>query len=325
MEAGVYFHLSAAEKNDKSDAIKSSILTCVGKKGREVYNTFTFATDQDKMKFTKIIEKMDEFCTPRKNITFSRYKFFTCRQKEGESFDDFVTNLKKLSQHCEFGTLCNSLILDVIIIGILDNRLRERLLREHDRTLENTIKHCKAAEETKQHTEISHQLHSVKKKSLQKDTQAKANDYFKNCKLCAGSHKCGNYPVFSKKCKSCKKTGHFAKCCPKQKSVNQVQKVIPHLNHLTLMIRMMSIFIGFISAEVEVDDTSMINHDSNCYSPDNDDDVTAIVMSIDGDDHSVNFSEWSVVLNTNVIKLTLVRKLIFFQKRNFMLYKTDLV
>ena len=29
---------------------------------------------------------------------------------------------------------------------------------------------------------------------------------------------------FQKKCKSCKTTGHFAKCCPKQKSVSQVQK-----------------------------------------------------------------------------------------------------
>ena len=158
------FYLIATEKNDKSDAIKSSILlTCIGKKGREVYNTFTFATDHDKMKFTKIIEKMDEFCTRRKNITFSRYKFFTCRQREGESFDDFVTNLKKLSQDCEFGTLCDSLIRDVIIIGILDNRLREHLLREHDLTLENTIKHCKAAEETKQHAKIlQHQLHYEK-------------------------------------------------------------------------------------------------------------------------------------------------------------------
>ena len=55
----------------------------------------------------------------------------------------------KLSHDCEFGTLCDSLIRDVIIIGILDNRLRERLLREHDLTLENTIEHCKAAEETK--------------------------------------------------------------------------------------------------------------------------------------------------------------------------------
>ena len=48
------FYLIATEKSDKSDAIKSNILlTCIGKKGREVYNTFTFATDRDKMKFIK--------------------------------------------------------------------------------------------------------------------------------------------------------------------------------------------------------------------------------------------------------------------------------
>ena len=106
------------------------------KKEHEVYNTFAFATDQEKMKLTEIMEKMDEFCIPRKNIRFSRYKFFTCGQREGEPFDDFVTNQKKLSQDCEFGTLCDSLIRDLIIIGILDNHLRERLLREHDLTLE---------------------------------------------------------------------------------------------------------------------------------------------------------------------------------------------
>ena len=40
--------------------------------------------------------------------------------------------------------------------------------------------------------------------------------------------------------------------------------------------------------------TPVINDDSNCYSP-----ATVVVMSVDGEDHSVNFSEWSVVLNTN--------------------------
>ena len=125
------------------------------------------------------------------------------------------------------------------------------------------------------------------------------DDYFKNCKFCAGSHKCGNCPAVSKKCKNCKRTDHFAKCCPKQKSVNQVQK-----NHTGTSSQSSDcddedneLFIGSISAELEVDGTPIIIDDSNCYSPD-DDDVTATVMSVDGDDHSVNFSEWSVVLNT---------------------------
>ena len=103
---------------------------------------------------------------------------------------------------------------------------------------------------------------------------------------------------FQEKCRSCKKTGHFAKYCPKQKSVNQVPKGHTSSQSSDNDEEDDEFFIGSISAEVEVDDTPIINDDSNCYSPD-DDDVTATVMSTDGDDHSVNFSKWSVVLNTN--------------------------
>lgn len=220
-------YLTATEKDKKSDQVKSSILlTCIGKKGREIYNTFIFDSDEDKMKFKAIVEKFDEYCSPRKNITFQRYKFFTCRQKEGQSFGQFVTELKKLSQDCEFGQLANSLIRDVIIMGLSDNKLREKLLVQPDLTLENAIKHGHAAEETKQHAKVlQHQLESERKSvdSLKRGAQSPPNKptnlgkqkFFKNCKFCGGSHNRGNCPAYSKKCNTCTEIGHFAKCCPK--------------------------------------------------------------------------------------------------------------
>ena len=105
------------------------------------------------MKFCKILEKFDEYCNPRKNLTFLRYKFFTYRQKEGKSFDDSVTLLKKLSADHKFGELKNSLIRDVIIIVVSDNKLRERLLREPSLSLDNAIKYGQATEETKHNAE----------------------------------------------------------------------------------------------------------------------------------------------------------------------------
>ena len=52
-----------------------------------------------------------------------RYKMFSYRQREGQSFGHFVTELKKLSSECELGTLLDSLIRDMIIVGFMDNRL----------------------------------------------------------------------------------------------------------------------------------------------------------------------------------------------------------
>ena len=75
-----------------------------------------------------------------------------------------MTELKKLSQECEFGELHNSLIRDVIIMGLSDKKLRERLLREPDLTLDNAIKHGQAAEETKQHGRVlQHQLETERR------------------------------------------------------------------------------------------------------------------------------------------------------------------
>ena len=46
-----------------------------------------------------------------------------------------MTQLKKLSSDCEFGELKNSLIKDIVVIGVTDNSMRERILREPNLTL----------------------------------------------------------------------------------------------------------------------------------------------------------------------------------------------
>ena len=99
-----------------------------------------FESDADKIKLDKIIEKFDDYCTPRKNLTFLRYNFLTYRQKHGESFDEFTTTLRKLAQDCEIGTLKDSMLKDMITIGTNDVALQELLLREPDIDLDKSIK-----------------------------------------------------------------------------------------------------------------------------------------------------------------------------------------
>ena len=125
-------YLTATEKEGKDNKIKTSILLhCIGKQGREIYNTFTWSADGDEMKFGKVIEKFDAYCEPRKNLTFIRHKFFTYKQQDGQSFDDFVTELKSKAIQCEFGDLKDQLVKDMIVCGVMDKKLKERLLREN--------------------------------------------------------------------------------------------------------------------------------------------------------------------------------------------------
>ena len=64
-------YLDATESSSKADKVNSSIfLTCIGKNGRGIYNTFTMESEED-----KIIEKFDGCCTSQRNLTYLRYKF----------------------------------------------------------------------------------------------------------------------------------------------------------------------------------------------------------------------------------------------------------
>ena len=98
-----------------------------------------------------IVQKFETYCTPKKNTTYERHKFFTRNQKSDETIDQYVTELRTMAKNCEFGDLCDSLIRDRIICGIPDNTLRERLLRVEDLTLDKAITMYRTADSTKEH------------------------------------------------------------------------------------------------------------------------------------------------------------------------------
>ncbi|XP_059824116.1 uncharacterized protein LOC132393194 isoform X1 [Hypanus sabinus] len=92
------------------------------------------------------MDKFESFYILKRNVTYERYKFFTFTQRAGETIDQYVTELRHQSKTCKFGELIDSLINDRIVCGILDNGLRERLLRGQDLDMEKALMLCKASE-----------------------------------------------------------------------------------------------------------------------------------------------------------------------------------
>ena len=127
----------------------SILLTCTGEFGREIYSTFTWESEGNNLKLQIVLDKFKEYCNPRINITFVKYKFLAYKQVDGQSFEELVTELKKHSADCQFGTLRNELVRNILICGLADNLLHERLLRDPSLTLKKKIELRQASEETK--------------------------------------------------------------------------------------------------------------------------------------------------------------------------------
>lgn len=129
--------MQAVGLDDESDSQKIPLLlTVAGPQAIEVYNTFTFVDAADRGTYDKVIKKFDEHCSPKKNDTYERYVFRSSTQSQGESFDSFLTDLKLKSKTCNFRILTESMIRDQTVFGIYDNKIRERLLRETELTLD---------------------------------------------------------------------------------------------------------------------------------------------------------------------------------------------
>lgn len=185
-----------------------------------MYDTFTFAESKEN-KIDPVIAKFNSYCSPKKNVTYKRYLFFSCSQN-GRPIDVFVTDLRTKAKSCEFGTLHDSLIRDRIVCGIDNKNVRQRLLRNNELTLEAAINDVRVAETSKTQTEAvtnpaveaaAVNINSKNKKSKQaRDPPPKIDpkQSKKICGCCGFRHKPRECRAYGQTCKKCQGKNHFA-------------------------------------------------------------------------------------------------------------------
>ena len=226
----LYVVASGADK--KTEAIQCAIfLHTIGQDAIEVYNTFTF-TEEQVDKINPLIQKFEDHCAWKKNLTYERYKFNTCVQ-HGRPFDAFLVDLVNKSKTCEFGELKNSLIKDRIVFGVDNSELRERLLRDTKLTMDKAIEFMRAAETSKSHAksldegqlEASVINKSSAKPARKSNPTSSTTTKPKNprvdqrqprnqpCKRCGIKHDINKCPAYGKTCYKCTGKNHFANMC----------------------------------------------------------------------------------------------------------------
>ena len=143
----IYFE--AAELATKPPKTQVAILLhCAGTEAQDIFTNFVFANTVDDKDWEYVLKKFKTYCEPRKNEVFERYKFWQRdqRQEHRENIDQWVNDLRILLSTCEYGQQKESSLRDRIVFGVADIRVKERLLRESDLTLEKALYICHIAE-----------------------------------------------------------------------------------------------------------------------------------------------------------------------------------
>lgn len=196
---------------------------------------------------------------PKPVTAAERHNFRSRIQAEGESFNDFLTEIKKLSKHCGFQgeERLKEELIDQIIKGIGDERTRSYFLSTPDLTLQQVINKALADEKAKASTAILKTScnNKVSETQVDKITVKDSKKQFYKTEKKAGTEKhvskpryndrgSGKFSVSNRcgrnghvkencrldrniKCFNCDKIGHTSKVCraPKREKKNEANLV----------------------------------------------------------------------------------------------------
>lgn len=225
--------MTASGADGKDEKIKVAILLhALGEDALEVYNTLNIPQEEEgEQKMADVLAAFRTYCQPKKNTVFERHQFWAHPMADLITIEKYVTELRQKSKDCEFGASENDMIRDKIVFSLNDQRLKERLLREPNLTLERVIDICRAAETAK--AQIQAMSSTMQEKAVHVMHKTKCNDSHqqwqqgrklqhrsenkkskeKMCRKCGKSHPPRQCPAFGVSCRKCGKLNHYAKMC----------------------------------------------------------------------------------------------------------------
>ena len=97
----------------------STLLYCLGEEAEEVLDT-TRISEDDRTKYKKVVEEFDKYFKVKKNVIYEHARFNQRNQLLDEPADHFITEVHKLADNFEFGSMKEELIRDRLVVGIQD-------------------------------------------------------------------------------------------------------------------------------------------------------------------------------------------------------------
>jgi hypothetical protein len=153
---------------------RAVLLSVCGAATYQLIRNLLAPTKPSSKTYKQLVKLVQDHINPRPSIIVERFSFHTRRQREGESINDFVADLRKCSEHCKFGNTLDDMLRDRLVCGVRNTQLQRRLLAEQDLTFQKALSTCQASEAAERDT-----------KSIQAAGQTQGTD----CKVLAVNQK----------------------------------------------------------------------------------------------------------------------------------------
>ena len=211
--------------NDITDIAKKRaiVLNGAGATTYRLIKTLALPETPKDLTFEEIDKRVTTHFNPKPSPIVKRFDFNTRIQSDSESVADFVASLRKITEHCEYGTFLNDMLRDRLVCVIYDKRVQRRFLQESKLTYKQALDLALAAEAAaKDAKRLQGQrddrpsdestVHQVHKPAFRGEPSRS-----RQCYRCGGRHQASQCKFKEYECHFCKKKGHLASVCRKKR------------------------------------------------------------------------------------------------------------
>ena len=210
--------------NDVDDSKKAAtLLSCIGPKTYQLLRSLTAPSLPSSKTYEELKVTLNTHLSPQPLEIVERFRFHKRQQRDGESIQAFVVEIKRLSEHCRFGQTLDQALRDRLVCGLTDASIQQKLMQEVDLTFQKAYDKAIALEmatrdATELHSSASNNhgtIHAMAQaQSHRKHPTSNPNhsqqQHFPHCASCGKSnHKRENCFFKNAECKACHKTGHI--------------------------------------------------------------------------------------------------------------------
>ncbi len=178
---------------------------------------------------------------PAPSAIVQRFKFNTRSRDPGESIAAFITALRELAEHCQYGASLKEMLRDRLVCGVSHETIQKRLLGEKDLTYDRAYTVALAIEAAERDTKNlkagARGTEDLSQHQVLYQGKGKPPDIppvlgsGKACYRCgAGNHLAPACRHKETECSCCKKKGHLARVCRSKKSQDIPGKPQPKRN-----------------------------------------------------------------------------------------------
>ena len=211
--------------DDKAEKRRAIFLTMVGKRTYNILRSLLTPAKPTTKKVDELTELLSAHFSPPPSEALQRFRFYGRVRQPGESVAAFVAELRKLSEHCNFGDSLDKALRDRIIGGINDEAIRDKLLGERTLTYDKAVEIAQGVETKdaslremktlhKPVTVKTEPVHRVDRRRVPRTRPPTSPRTTTACPRCGTEgHAASACRFKDKSCNYCHKKGHIARVC----------------------------------------------------------------------------------------------------------------